>query len=175
MGSSPSHRHPDQYLNPCPSPYLSRYHNTLGFRLKMWSRHPLLRMFHPKFHPLGSWLTEIDLPSTRRRAYVFAPPPKRRTKQPAGTPLLCKVNGCDWSTTVRGKQLARHRASHFKGKTGVMCPQPGCKKIFSRSSLCGNHLRECHPERWAYIAATKGTQDAWGIRIGRELIENSLV
>ena len=68
--------------------------------------------------------------------------------------------------------MARHRASHFQGKVGVMCPS--CGEVFSRSVLCGNHLRVCDPQCWADRAATKGTQDSWGIRVGQELIDMSI-
>ena len=139
----------------------------------MWLRHPLPRTFHPKFHLLGSWLTDSDPLSTQRRAYVFSRTPRRRPRQPAGTPLFCKVGGCKSWTMVRGKKLARHRATHFPGQVGVECPI--CKDIFSRSAVCGEHLRKQHPQYWAHIAVTKGTQDAWGTRVGQELIDESLV
>lgn len=56
---------------------------------------------------------------------------------------------------------------------GVACPR--CKEVFSRSSLCGKHLRTCDPQAWSDFAARKGTQDAWGDRVGQDLVEESLV
>ena len=53
-----------------------------------------------------------------------------------------------------------------------MCPE--CGRIFSRSSVCGDHLKRCNPQRWAILAALKGTQDAWGPCVGQDRIEESL-
>jgi len=139
----------------------------------MWPRHLLLRTFHPKFHPPGPWLTDSDLPSTRRPQYVYGPPPERSPRQPAGTPRFCKVGGCQRWTMDKGKKLGRHRASHFQTQAGVECPN--CRELFSRSFLCGKHLKKCNPQLWIDIAATKGTQDSWGIKVGKELITQSLV
>lgn len=139
----------------------------------MRPRHPLLRTFHPKFHPPGPWLTDSDLPSTQRPQYVYGPPPGRNSRQPAGAPQFCKVGGCQWWTVDKGKKLGRHRASHFRGRVGVKCPK--CGRLFSRSPLCGEHLKGCSPQLWVDIAATKGTQDSWGPKVGKELIARSLV
>jgi len=139
----------------------------------MRPRRLLPRTFHPEFYPSDSWLTDSDRSSTRRQAYVFNSPPKRRPRQPPNTPIFCKVNGCQRWTRKRGKKLARHRASHFSGKVGVTCPC--CQLIFSQSARCHDHLKDKHPQYWAYIAATKGTQDVWGIKIGPEMINGSLV
>ena len=143
---------------------------TWGLNLKMWPRHLPSRTFHPIFH---SWLVDSDPPSTQRRAYVFANPPARNRRQPVGTPQYCKVDGCKRWTTERGKELARHRATHFPGRVGIACPS--CGVVFSRSGVCGKHLKKCDPQCWGDRKAKKGTQDAWGIRVGQDLIKRSLV
>ena len=142
---------------------------------KMWRLHyKPPSTFHPKLDFLNSRLTNGDIPSPQRRAaYVLATPPSRHRRQPSRTVEFCRVNGCERWTDDRGKKLARHRACHFPGKVGVMCP--GCDKIFSRSSVCGKHLKKCNRKIWDDRAAAKGTQDSWGQRVGQDLIDQSLV
>lgn len=169
--TQPIFTQPTQLTQPVnPLPVTSTH---LGVQAQNAASPPVATYVSSRILSFGSWLTDSDLSSTQRQAYVLTDPPKRRPRQPLNTPLFCKVNGCQWWTKERGKKLARHRRSHFSGKMGVACPF--CRLTFSQSARCRDHLKDRHPQYWAYIAATKGTQDAWGIRIGREMIDENLV
>jgi len=65
--------------------------------------------------------------------------------------------------------------SHFPGKVGVVCLEPGCNKFFSRSNVCGAHMEKHHPNTWSGTTVGKGSQDHWGGKVGWDLIEKSLV
>ena len=138
----------------------------------MWPRRPSLGTLRPKFLPSVSRLTYCDPISTRRRAYVLTNPPARHRREP-GAIRFCRVGGCKWWTDDRGKKLSRHRQSHFHERAGVACPV--CNRVFARSDSCGDHLKREHPRTWNNIAAKKGTQDAWGKIVGKDLINASLV
>ena len=142
-----------------------------GYRLSRWYHNPLPGTSHLK-SPSVLRATNGDPISNRRRtAYRHVKPPARHPRQPAGAAKFCGVGDCTFSTTEGGKKLSRHRATHFPGRVGVVCP--ACDRVFSRSNTCGDHLRGCNPGLWHAIATTKGTQDSWGERIGQDLVRPS--